>query len=108
MSFAGPRGFGSGAAGALRLRERPSIVAIGQAAPVHSTTVPLGTRERRSPVQSNPGVRNAPLAAMRESTMSPEVAWWERFWKGAALAITVAAVFVEGVLPMIRYAIERL
>jgi len=45
---------------------------------------------------------------MRESTMSPEVAWWERFWKGAALAITVAAVFVEGVLPMIRYAIERL
>ena len=58
-------------------------------------------------MHSNSGVRDPTLPAIHEPTMPPEVAWWERFWKGVTLAITVAALFVEGLLPIIRHAAER-
>jgi hypothetical protein len=32
--------------------------------------------------------------------------WWERFWQLVALAITLAAVVTEGLVPLITWAFE--
>ena len=34
------------------------------------------------------------------------VVWWERFWQTVALAITLAALVKEGLVPLITWALE--
>jgi len=36
----------------------------------------------------------------------PRALWWERFWQTVALAITLAALVKEGLVPLITWAFE--